>query len=345
MRTLSMRWLTGLPLLLLSALSNADNMLDVVCESPPPVHCQAGDCATKTGVRGNVTDPLTGRDYFVDYPCDLKPGEDVVFILNIHGAGSIANWQRHYFPAMDLKEKYRLVVATSTAEGSRSMGGSGPGVRVWDPEVDDAHLHNITTQVIAAFGQENIRAFWLAGHSQGGATSHRLVCTDFYRDKVDGLLSLSGGRIGTAALVERFGPPLADGSPPPARPRPAGSGELPQCDFSHIYTTGEYEIQSLPESSPWAEKYGCSARTHEQVVDTQAGWVQDSGRMGYPVWGMAARPGTADVFEYGNCDDGRVVADVVRLDKGHTEGLEPLVTERIVQLMTAVGPGKLSSAE
>jgi hypothetical protein len=39
------------------------------------------------------------------------------------------------------------------------------------------------------------------------------------------------------------------------------------------------------------------------------------------------------VYVFPDCDDGRVVADVVRLDKGHTEGLEPNVTEAIVRLM------------
>ena len=45
--------------------------------------------------------------------------------------------------------------------------------------------------------------------------------------------------------------------------------------------------------------------------------------------------------------DGRVVADVVRLDKGHTEGLEPRVTEELIKLMVAAPGGKvraLSSA-
>ena len=324
------------------AASADENLLDVACQTPPPVHCSAGDCTAKIGVRGNVTDPLTGRQYFLDYPCDLKPGEDVVFILNIHGAGSIANWQRHYFPAADYKDEYRLVVATSTAEGSGGIGG-GSGVRMWISEMDDAHLQNITNQVIAAFGAENIKSMWLAGHSQGGGTSHRLVCTPFFRDKVDGLLSLSGGRIGQAQIVAGFGPPLPDGSPPPARQRPpAQSTALPDCDFSHIYATGEHEIVSLPDNSPWADKFHCRARIQYSVIDTQPGWVYDSGRSGYPVWGMAARPGTANIYEYPGCDDGRVVADVVRIDKGHTEGLEPNVTERIVQLMVSAKGGKIA---
>ena len=333
---------TGIFGLAFTSMSLADeNLLDVVCQTPPPVHCIEGDCAAKIPVRGNVTDPLTGREYFLDYPCDLKPGEDVVFILNIHGAGSIANWQRHYFPAADYKDEYRLVVATSTAEGAGSMG-SGPGIRMWMSDVDDAHLQNITNQVISAFGADNIASMWLAGHSQGGGTSHRLVCTDFFRDKVDGLLSLSGGRIGQAQIVPRFGPPMADGSPPPERRRPPRSSTLPDCDFSHIYATGEHEIVELPTESPWADKYDCGDRQVYSVVDTRPGWVTDSGRSGYPVWGMDARPGTSEIYEYPNCDDGRVVADVVRIDKGHTEGLEPRVTERIVQLMSSARGGKIS---
>jgi hypothetical protein len=38
---------------------------------------------------------------------------------------------------------------------------------------------------------------------------------------------------------------------------------------------------------------------------------------------------------YPECSDRRVVADVIRLGKGHTEGLEPHVTEEIVNLMLA----------
>ncbi|WP_339867390.1 hypothetical protein [Pseudohongiella nitratireducens] len=160
------RSLLALVLLSATPLAFAADVLGVACQTPPPVHCAEGDCASKTAVRGNVTEPGSGREYFLDYPCDLQPGEDVLFVLNIHGAGSIGNWQRHYFPAMDYKDDYKLVVATPTAAGSASMGG-GSGVRVWTPQTDDAHLQAITEQVIGAFGAENIKSFWLAGHSQG----------------------------------------------------------------------------------------------------------------------------------------------------------------------------------
>ncbi len=38
--------------------------------------------------------------------------------------------------------------------------------------------------------------------------------------------------------------------------------------------------------------------------------------------------------------DGRVVADVVRESKGHTEGLEPHITEKLVQMMLSAKPTK-----
>jgi pimeloyl-ACP methyl ester carboxylesterase len=331
--------------------ARAKDYMGVKCTPPPPAHCSGEACATDGSLAnlGNAVDAKTGRKFFLDYPCDLKPGEKVIFLLNIHGAGSIGNWQRHYFPAMDYKDKYRLVIATPTAATLRTFPGqSGPGVRMWVPEADDAHLQNITSEVIDAFGPKNIKAFWLVGHSQGGATAHRIVCSDFFKDKVDGLLSLSGGRIGRAEINPRFGPPQADGSPPPPRKLPTAmtTPPPPSCQFSHIFETGEHEIVSLPSTSPLAAEFGCGPRVQKaDVVDTRPGYVWDYARAGYPVWGMKARPGTAHVWVYPNCKGGRVVADVERLDKGHTEGLEPRVTEAILKLVAAAPGGKLQRTQ
>lgn len=344
-RTMIRSGLAALALAGLSTASQAREVLGATCTRPAVDRC-AGEACVSSGAltrTGTATDPTTGRKFFLDYPCDLKPGEKVTFILNIHGAGSIGNWQRHYFPAVDLVDKYRLVIATPTAATSPVRVPGQPGVRVWVAEADDAHLQGITTAVIDAFGRRNIRAFWLAGHSQGGMTSHRIVCTPFFASKVDGLLSLSGGRIGRAPMNPRFGPPKADGSPPEPRTLSLGPETTPACDFSHIYETGEHEIVSLPATSPWAEKYGCGPRVEEaKLVDTEAGYVWDYNRQGYPVWGLKARPGVAQEWIYPHCRDGRVVADFMRLDKGHTEGLEPKVTEAIVRLMVSAPGGKIA---
>ena len=317
----------------------------VACATPPPLTCDGEACIPTLADLGNAVDAKTGRKFFLDYPCDLKPGEKVVFILNIHGAGSVGNWQRHYFPATDYKQAYRLVVATPTAATLGSMGAGGPGVRRWDAAADDAHLQNITDQVIADFGRQNIKAFWLAGHSQGGFTSRRIVCSDYFKGKVDGWLSLSGGRIGQAPFVPAFGPPKPDGSPPaprPAGPSPMTADTPPTCDFSHIFEVGEHEITALPATSTWAAKYDCAARVRRpDVTDTRAGHVWDYARAGYKVWGLKARPGVARVYVYPKCQGGRLVANVVRIDKGHTEGLEPKITEALVRMIVAAPGGKL----
>src|ERR1700753_4263751 len=140
----------------------------------------------------SALDEKTGRKFYLDDPDDLKPGEKVTFILNLHGGGSVGAWQKAYFLAVDFKDKYRLVVATPSAATKEPA-------RMWVGEADDEHLHNIVSQVVAKYGKENIERFLLVGHSQGGMTSRRLLGTDkFFQDRVDGWLSLSGGRIGVA---------------------------------------------------------------------------------------------------------------------------------------------------
>ncbi len=283
-----------------------------------------------------AVDEETGRKFYLDDPDDLKPGEDVIFILNLHGGGSVGAWQRAYFPAVDFKEKYRLVVATPSAATKEPS-------RRWVGEADDTHLHNISRQVFAKYGKEYIKAFWLAGHSQGGMTSSRLLSEDpFFQDRVDGWLSLSGGRLGPAPRAEGFSVPM-----PPGQtfnfPRPTPSAP-PTCDFSHIFAVGEHEIASMPGTSPWAEKYGAGARVRRpDVVDTVGGQIHDTTRESYSTkgWGLKPGPGTAQVWVYPGAKDGRVIADVVRLDKGHTEGLEPKVTEELIKLIVSAPGGKV----
>jgi pimeloyl-ACP methyl ester carboxylesterase len=307
-------------------------MLGSVCEAPPRYACpDAKNCPAEARVfLGAATEKQSGRKYFLDYPCDLKPGEKVALILNLHGAGSIGNWQRSYFPAVDLKDKYRLVVATPTALTDQPT-------RRWMPEADDAYLHGIVDQLIAELGRENIKTFWLVGHSQGGMTSRRIVCTDFFKNKVDGFVSLSGGRVGSAPR-----PPAAPAAGAAPTPPPAPL----TCDFSHIYAIGELEAASAlaNDQSEWASKYRCGARVRKaDVVDEQRGYVTATDQSRGPSWGTTARPGTAQVYEFPSCNDGRVVMDVIRMNKGHTEGLEPNIMDTIVQSMLKAKGGKLQA--
>ncbi len=285
-------------------------------------------------------DLKTERKFYLDYPNDLAPGESFVFLLNLHGGGSVGAWQRGYFPAHDFIDRYRLVVATPSAATVEPM-------RIWVAEADDRYLENIVEMVFARFGRQNVASFWLVGHSQGGMTSNRLLASDFFSEKVDGWLSLSGGRIGPieipASFFRRHTGPLPKFPPVGGeRPRP-GAAVTPTADISFIFATGEHEMVALPETSPWAEKYRAGPRQRlPDIVDDKPGYVYDTTRAGNstPAWGLEARPGTAQVYVYPGAKDERVIADVVRLDKGHTEGLEPNVTEELIRLMVSAPGGK-----
>jgi len=318
------------------------------CATPPVLHCPDKDCTPDRVINpGPVVEMKTRRTYFLDYPCDLKPGEKVTFILSLHGAGSYGNWQRHYFPIMDYAVKYRLVIATPNSP-----------TKIWSA-ADDEYLQNIVNFVVDQIGKENIRAFWLVGHSQGGITSNRLARTDFFKTRVDGWLSLSGGRLGgSPGRASNFGPPRAAtsgaagapaGPPPGFAAAMAALRELPSSDFSFIFETGEREMddKGIPETSAWAAKYNCGPRRKgEEIVDTKSGYVYDSTRQNppNPSWGLLPAPGKAEFYTYPDCRDGLQVADVVRLGKGHTEGLEPKVTEELVKLMVSAKGGKIQQA-
>jgi poly(3-hydroxybutyrate) depolymerase len=314
-----------------SAAAQTRGIDGISCSAPPRMNCPEANCQIDlVRADGNAIEPKTGRKFFLDYPCDLKPGEQVLFVLSLHGAGSIGNWQRHYFPIVDLKDKYRLVIATPTAATTEPT-------RRWVAEADDVFLQNVVDFVFEKFGRNGIRSFWLAGHSQGGITSRRIVCSDYFKSRVDGWLSLSGGRIGQTRVTFGRAPASPAGA---ATPTPAVE-QMPSCDFSFIYTAGQLEIEGLPAASPWAEKYGCGPRERRaDIVDSKSGYVTATDQSRGPSWGRFARPGTAEAYVYPKCRDGKVVADFVRLDKGHTEGLEPNVLEEIVKLMVSARGGK-----
>lgn len=299
----------------------------------PAVCCRAGPM-----INEKMVDEESGRAFYLDAPSE--PGEALTVVLNLHGGGSFGAWQRLYFPAFQLVDAYGLVVATPTAATELP-------VRRWVAEADDAHLRQVVRVVVERFGEERIAALWLAGHSQGGLTANRLLTQEWFASRVDGWLSLSGGRLGPARLVEGFGPPPNPAVPPMSAvgPRPRiGEALAPSTDLSFLFAVGEHEIAELPETSPWAERYGAGPRVAlEDVVDDEPGLVYDKRREGNssPSWGLLPRPGRARVFVYPGAAGGFVIGDVVRLDKGHTEGLEPRITERLVRLMVGAPGGKV----
>ena len=326
----------------------AHSLLGIDCDAPPAMHCPDTACDSNLVTQpGNTVELKTRRTFFLDCPKGYKAGDKVTLLLSLHGYGSFANWQRNYAPFYDVKDKYKLVVITP-----------GSSTRFWS-EADDDYLHNVVDLVVATVGKPNVDRFVLAGHSQGGMTSNRIICTDYFKDKVDVRISLSGGRIGPTTPA---GKGFANAGPPVYQQKPGEAPAAPQnaanptgaaaaagpaggaCDYSFIFENGANE--SIPAAlSPLADKFGCGARKQEDdVIDPKPGYVWDATRQdpGSDGWGHYPRSGRANVYVFPGCKGGHVVADVVRLQKGHTEGLEPNVTDKLIQLATSASGGKIA---
>ena len=247
---------------------------------------------------GPVVEAKTSRNYFLDYPCDLKRGEKVTFVLSLHGGGSYGNWQRHYFPIVDYKDKHRLVIATPFSPR-----------RVWGAE-DDEYLQNIVTTVVEQIGKENIKAFWLAGHSQGGLTSRRIVCSDFFATKVDGFLSLSGGRLGGAAPRAAECGSASGGWATPRPARPARRPARRRADATANARRATSRTSTRPASTrlrrcpirPTGRPSTAAARARSSPTSSTPRPVTFSTAgdriPGTKQWGLLPRPGKAEAFTY-----------------------------------------------
>ncbi len=267
----------------------------------------------------------------------MKKKERVNLVLSLHGAGSIGNWQRHYFRFTDYKDKYRLVVITPPPQPTSRRAPA-------QAAADDDYLHDVVDLVTANIGKQNIPPL-LAGRPQPGrrdgaaaglhppisvTRSMEMSAAGSARPTVMCAPAASGAPARAAGARRN----AAGGAPALARAAPAALPPL-DCDFSFIYSQGQLE-GSVSDISTWAQKYGCGDRVREpDVVDTSAGYVTATDQTRGAGWGRFARPGTAKVWEYPKCKNGRIVADVVKLDKGHTEGYEPHITEKMIQMMVA----------
>src|SRR5262245_57724705 len=119
----------------------------------PPV---AASAAKGAPMQTTGVDAKTGRKCYLDVPSDLTAGEEVTFVLDVDGGGSVGQWQREYFPACDYVDEYRLVVATPSAATREPS-------RHWAPDADDEYLVDLVESVLDRLGRGCVRAFWLAG--------------------------------------------------------------------------------------------------------------------------------------------------------------------------------------
>ena len=192
------------------------------------------------------------------------------------------------------------------------------------------------------------------GHSHGGVTAHRLLMTPFFCDKVTGWVSLSGGRLGSPGAyvpldsTSRYLVPYGD--------RLRAGVRLPGPPCSNALGVGLGDTCSLPDTTcrTFIRPASTSSQPRDCLTMRLGHRNSDAGRRHVDLMSSTRRPvrygihvpsqtrgpsagrkprsGRARVFAYPDYSNGHV-ADVIRMDKGHTAGLDPYVTEEIIKLM------------
>lgn len=128
-----------------------------------------------------------GRSMIVDYPCEKHEGAPVTFILNLHGTTpvNLHFYQWSYFAAYKHVDSHNLVIVTPSSVVQQWGNG--------DDGVDEPHLMKIVEWVYETFGSKfDIRQMWVGGHSWGSLYTSRFGCKEELKDKVRGLILMSG---------------------------------------------------------------------------------------------------------------------------------------------------------
>jgi hypothetical protein len=181
---------------------------------------------------GSPNVKIGGKDVILSYPCGLKEGAHVTFILNLHGTmpdETLKTYQHGYFSAHKLVNSHNLIVATPKSESPVGQWGN------MDGGVDVPHLYEVVKWVYDKFSKFQIAGMWIGGHSWGSMFAKQFVCDAMFKDKVRGVIGMSGGPTGVAGCASYV---------------------------SQIHTVGDKEggESLVPDQTLDASAHGCDAR-------------------------------------------------------------------------------------
>lgn len=225
--------------------------------SKPVVTAEGVACRSSGGaggVIGGLGSPnamVGGRDLIVDYPCGKHEGAHMTVILNLHGTlimGAPWQYQRGYFAAYKLVDSHNLIVVQPHSVSMASVGAQWGNM---DGGADLPHLLQVIDWVYKTFSKYQITGLWIAGHSWGSMYAKAFVCNDMIKDKVRGVIGMSGG---TTGVGSGFGPISSA----------AGSGAMGcAARVSQIHTVGDQEAGAtggVPDQTTVATAHGCGAK-------------------------------------------------------------------------------------
>jgi pimeloyl-ACP methyl ester carboxylesterase len=228
---------------------------------------------------GTANLKIGGRDVILTYPCGKHEGANVTFLLNLHGTNaneSSKSYVHGYFAAHTLTTSHNLIVAEPKSRASQ-WGNTGENAAAAE---DKPHLLEVIDYVYKTFGSKfNLTSTWVSGHSWGAMYAKRFVCDESVKDRVRGVIGMSGGA--TAVGGRGFGT--------------SGSDLTPRANcadyVAQIHTVGEMDsVTGVPDQTAAATKHGCGPKTPARDLGSQQlveewpgcdpGWVHENINMG-----------------------------------------------------------------
>jgi hypothetical protein len=138
---------------------------------------------------GRANFKIDNRDVIIDYPCNKHEGAPMTFILNLHGTTPLEQhfYQWSYFSAYKHVADHNLIIATPSSVVEQWGNG--------DNGADLPYLMHTIEWVYQTFGSKfDIRQMWVGGHSWGSSYTATFGCREELKDRVKGVILMSGAR-------------------------------------------------------------------------------------------------------------------------------------------------------
>lgn len=162
----------------------------------PSTGCAQPQIATGRRIEQTITVGGVAREYILDVPETLKPGEPAALLFDFHGVGhsGAGVWDVSGFKDLAPRERFVTVYPTglpvSFTRGDRTFGGPGWEIRSLAPNRDVDFTLAVLDHLEKTYCIDRARVY-STGFSNGGFFSHVLACT--HPERFAAIAPVSGG--------------------------------------------------------------------------------------------------------------------------------------------------------
>ena len=162
----------------------------------PSAGCSAKSIATGRRIEQTIAVDGVSRDYILDVPENLAPGEPAALLFDFHGVGhsGAGVWNVSGFRELAPRERFITVYPTGLpvrfTRGDRTFGGPGWEIRTLAPNRDVDFTLAVLDRLERTYCIDRARVY-STGFSNGAFFSHVLGCT--HPDRFAAIAPVSGG--------------------------------------------------------------------------------------------------------------------------------------------------------